>query len=292
MVKTGLGFDVHRFQEGRPCILAGVDIPSTQGLVGHSDADVATHAIIDAILGAAALGDIGQWFPDHDPTYLNIRSITLLEKVIAVLHERGWQLEHIDVTIAAELPKIAPYYGAMRACIAEAIAVGIDAVSIKATTTEKLGFIGRGEGIAAMAVATIGPVNFVEKSQKKLDVRQLSPQNMAYIGDAVYELHIRRHLLEKGITRGYALQKAALSYVSATAQAQMAQAIKDGLSVEEQRILKWGRNASSGSIPKNTVAIDYRYSTGIEALIGYLHLNGQGERLAEILDLMIKAREE
>ena len=293
MVKTGFGLDVHSFIDGRPCILAGVEIPYERGLAGHSDADVATHALIDAILGAAALGDIGQWFPDNDPAYENIQSTILLGKVVGAVREQGWDLGHVDLTIAAERPRLAPHTGAMRACLAEVMGVPVDAVSIKATTTEKLGFVGRGEGIAAMAVATLTRTQKHPKKQgRQLDIRQLSPQNMAYVGDAVYELFIRRYLLEQGITRGYALQKAAKGYVSATAQAQMARAIKEQLSAEEVRILKWGRNANSGSVPKNTAVIDYRYSTGIEALIGHLHLCGQEERLAELLAMMIKTKED
>ncbi len=153
--RVGIGYDVHQLVAGRPLMLGGVTIPAEQGLLGHSDADVALHAIMDALLGAAALGDIGQHFPPDDPAYLGIDSRQLLARVRALIAERDWQIINIDCTIVAERPKLAPYTAAMRAAIGAALGVPPDAIGIKATTNEGIGFIGRGEGIAAMAVALL-----------------------------------------------------------------------------------------------------------------------------------------
>lgn len=152
---VGIGYDVHRFAPGRKLVLAGIELASDDGLLGHSDADVATHAIMDGLLGAAALGDIGTHFPPTDPRYAGIRSIDLLRTVIELLRAKSWYVGNIDVTIIAERPRIGPHVAAMRQQLAEAAGVEINLVSIKATTNEGLGTIGRGEGIAAIAVAEI-----------------------------------------------------------------------------------------------------------------------------------------
>ncbi len=153
--RIGIGFDVHRFVEGRKLILGGVEIPSEKGLEGHSDADVLLHAICDALLGAAALGDIGKHFPNTDEKYKDISSLKLLEKTIHLLVEHGFSPNNIDATVIAERPKLLPYIDEMRNKIAEILKIEISKVSIKATTSEKLGFTGREEGIVAMAVASI-----------------------------------------------------------------------------------------------------------------------------------------
>ena len=150
-IRTGNGFDVHKFASDRKLILAGVDIPCTQGLLGHSDADVLTHAIMDALLGALALGDIGKWFPDNDNTYLNADSTQLLKTILASTKVQEWELSNIDCTIIAQTPKLADYINKMRSNIAKLFDCDIEQVSIKATTTEHLGFCGRKEGIAAIA---------------------------------------------------------------------------------------------------------------------------------------------
>ncbi len=155
MVRTGLGIDSHAFADGRALILGGVDIPHEQGLAGYSDADVLTHAVIDALLGAAALGDIGQHFPDTDQRFKDADSMQLLRTVVAHLGERGFTLGNVDVTVVMERPKLAPYRDAIRAALAAALGLSADAVNVKATTGEGLGFIGRGEGAAAIATATI-----------------------------------------------------------------------------------------------------------------------------------------
>ena len=153
--RIGHGYDVHRLVEGRALILGGVTIPHSLGLDGHSDADVLVHAIMDALLGAAALGDIGQHFPDTDPAYAGADSLELLRQVAALLRQQGWEIGNIDATILAQRPKLAPHIPAMRERIAAAAGVPADAVSVKATTEERLGFTGREEGIAAHAVALI-----------------------------------------------------------------------------------------------------------------------------------------
>lgn len=157
--RTGLGVDAHRFTPGRALHLGGVEIPSPRGLAGHSDADVIVHAVMDALLGAAAMGDIGTHFPPGEAAYRGADSLALLRRVSAMLAASGWAVAHVDVAVLAEAPRLAPYLPRMRGRIAEALAIDAGAVSIKATTTEGMGAIGRGEGIAAYAVATItGPL--------------------------------------------------------------------------------------------------------------------------------------
>lgn len=153
--RIGNGFDVHRLVEGRRCIVCGVDIPYELGLLGHSDADVALHALADALLGAAALGDIGKHFPDTDPRYSGADSRVLLRAVVALLADKGFAPANVDVTIIAQRPKMLPYIEQMRSNIAADLAISADRVSVKATTTERLGFTGRGEGIASQASALI-----------------------------------------------------------------------------------------------------------------------------------------
>ncbi len=155
MMRIGHGYDVHRLTEGRTLILGGVEIPWTLGLLGHSDADVLTHAVMDALLGAAGMGDIGRHFPDSDPAYRGISSLLLLERVCALLRDAGWQLGNLDVTVVAQAPKLAGYLETMERNLAEALAADPEQINIKATTEEQLGFTGRGEGIAAHAVALI-----------------------------------------------------------------------------------------------------------------------------------------
>lgn len=155
MTRCGIGYDVHRFVEGRQLVLGGVDIPHEKGLLGHSDADVATHALIDALLGAVAAGDIGKFFPDTAAEWKDASSIDLLRRVCTFLDAAKWRIGNVDVTIICETPKLAPFIPAMRACLADALGVGVDAVSVKATTVEGLGAIGRQEGIAAQAIATV-----------------------------------------------------------------------------------------------------------------------------------------
>jgi 2-C-methyl-D-erythritol 2,4-cyclodiphosphate synthase len=154
-MRIGHGFDVHALVLGRPCIIGGVNVPYAKGLDGHSDADVLLHAICDALLGAAALGDIGQHFPPTDARFKGIDSRQLLRHVVALLHERGYRVVNIDSTVICELPKLSPHTAQMRALIAADCQVSLDAINVKATTTEKLGFTGRGEGIAAEAVCLI-----------------------------------------------------------------------------------------------------------------------------------------
>ena len=158
-LRVGHGYDVHRLVEGRALILGGVTVPFDRGLLGHSDADVLTHAIMDALLGAAALGDIGKLFPDSDAAYAGADSIALLERVTALLREHGWQVGNVDVTVVAQAPKLAPYIPDMRRRLAEAMGLDVDCVSVKATTEERLGFTGSGEGMAAHAVALIERLN-------------------------------------------------------------------------------------------------------------------------------------
>jgi 2-C-methyl-D-erythritol 2,4-cyclodiphosphate synthase len=154
-IRVGQGFDVHALVPGRPLVLGGVEIESARGLLGHSDADVLLHAIADAILGAAALGDIGQLFPDSDATYRNADSRLLLQRAARRVREAGWRIENIDATVIAEQPKIAPHVSAMCKTIAASCEISASAVSVKGKTSEKLGFTGRGEGIAALAVALL-----------------------------------------------------------------------------------------------------------------------------------------
>lgn len=149
----GVGYDVHRLVKGRPLVLGGVEIPFPRGLQGHSDADVLIHAIMDALLGAAALGDIGQLFPDSDPHYQGASSLGLLQQVGQMIDSHGWRVDNIDATVVAEEPRLASYIPQMKAKIAQTL--GMSRVGIKATTSEGLGFVGRGEGIAALAVASL-----------------------------------------------------------------------------------------------------------------------------------------
>lgn len=159
MFRIGHGYDVHRLVEGRRLILGGVDIPYERGLLGHSDADVLVHAIMDAILGAAALGDIGKLFPDTDERYAGADSLKLLAEVMRVLHAAGFELGNVDATVIAQRPKLAAYIDNMRANIAAAAGIQASQVSVKATTEEKLGFTGDGSGIAAHAVALITEIS-------------------------------------------------------------------------------------------------------------------------------------
>jgi len=155
MIRTGIGFDAHRFAKGRRLILGGVEVDHKLGLDGHSDADVLCHAIMDALLGAIADGDIGIHFPNTDPDWKDARSLDLLKAVADRLRRRGARVVNVDSTILAEKPKISPYADAMRRNMARAMGVNVDRVSVKATTVEKMGALGRAEGIAAMAVATV-----------------------------------------------------------------------------------------------------------------------------------------
>ena len=151
-MRTGLGIDSHRFTAGRRLVLGGVEIPHTQGLDGHSDADVLAHAITDAILGAASMGDIGMHFPDTDPEFEGADSIELLREIVRRVGEEGWRVEHVDATVMLERPKLSPHRVAIMARLSEAVGAS---VHVKATTGERMGFVGREEGVAAMAVATL-----------------------------------------------------------------------------------------------------------------------------------------
>jgi 2-C-methyl-D-erythritol 2,4-cyclodiphosphate synthase len=152
-MRSGIGIDTHRFADGRPLILGGVEIPAERGLAGFSDADVLTHAIIDALLGAAGLGDIGGLFPDTDELWRDADSMALLRDVLARVAEEGWEVEHVDTTVVLERPKLAPHRDAIR----ESLASVLGSVNVKFTTGEKMGFVGREEGAAALAVATLSP---------------------------------------------------------------------------------------------------------------------------------------
>lgn len=155
MVRIGHGYDVHKFCEGRPCIIGGVELPYEKGLLGHSDADVLLHAVSDALLGAAALGDIGKHFPDNDNAFLNIDSRILLRKTVLLLSEKGYKVGNIDATVIAQKPKMAPFIEKMRQNIANDCNIDVSYVNVKATTEEGLGFTGALEGIAAHAVCII-----------------------------------------------------------------------------------------------------------------------------------------
>lgn len=154
-MRVGMGYDVHKLTEGRKLILGGVDIPWEKGLLGHSDADVLIHAVMDALLGAAALGDIGKHFPDTDPAYKGISSIKLLVHVADLLRENGYEVGNIDATVIAQKPKMAPHIPQMRRNMAEALGISESKLNIKATTEEGLGFTGRGEGIASQAICLL-----------------------------------------------------------------------------------------------------------------------------------------
>lgn len=156
-MRVGQGFDAHAFAPGRPLILGGVAVPFDRGLAGHSDADVLLHAACDALLGAAGQGDLGRHFPDTDPAHAGRDSRELVREVATLLHAEGWAVANVDVTVIAQRPKLGPYVADMRANLAADLAIGPDRVNVKATTTEHLGWTGRGEGIAAMAVALLTP---------------------------------------------------------------------------------------------------------------------------------------
>jgi 2-C-methyl-D-erythritol 2,4-cyclodiphosphate synthase len=156
-VRTGIGWDSHRLTAGRPLILGGVTIPYDQGLDGHSDADVLTHAVIDALLGAAALDDIGALFPDTDAAYKDADSLALLRDVVGRVQGEGYAIVNVDTTVVMERPKLSPHRAEIRATLAAALGVGERDVNVKASTGEGLGFVGRGEGVAALAVATLSP---------------------------------------------------------------------------------------------------------------------------------------
>jgi 2-C-methyl-D-erythritol 2,4-cyclodiphosphate synthase len=151
-VRTGIGIDSHRLAEGRRLVLGGVEIPHERGLAGHSDADVLAHAIIDALLGAAGMGDIGELYPDTDAAWKDADSMALLRDVVARVRAAGWTIEHVDSTVMAEAPKLAPHKAAMRAALGDALGCSVE---VKATTGERMGFVGRGEGVVALAVATL-----------------------------------------------------------------------------------------------------------------------------------------
>lgn len=153
--RIGSGFDVHKFAENRKLIICGIEVPYEKGLLGHSDADVALHALMDALLGAAALGDIGRHFPDTDERFKGADSTVLTKHVVQLLQEKSWQINNVDITVIAQKPKLAPYIAAMKSKVAEVLGIDEERVNVKATTTEQLGFTGRGEGIAAEAVASL-----------------------------------------------------------------------------------------------------------------------------------------
>ena len=170
-MRVGMGYDVHRLTAGRKLIMGGVEIPYGKGLLGHSDADVLVHAVMDALLGAAALGDIGKHFPDTDPEYEGVSSIRLLEHVGRLLDEKGYVIENIDATIVAQRPKMRPYIEQMRENIATALRIETDQVNVKATTEEGLGFTGTGEGISSQAVCAVEKYT----NYGSVDVTQGSP---------------------------------------------------------------------------------------------------------------------
>jgi 2-C-methyl-D-erythritol 2,4-cyclodiphosphate synthase len=155
MVRVGFGYDSHRLVEGRPLMLGGLHVPHHLGSSGHSDADVLLHALCDALLGALALGDIGAHFPDTDPAYKNAGSRRLIAEVVKLIHGRGWKVGNVDCTVVLERPKLRPHIDTMRGIIAERLQVAVDAVSVKATTNERMGFAGREEGVCAYAVALL-----------------------------------------------------------------------------------------------------------------------------------------
>lgn len=152
---AGIGYDVHRFKKGRPLILGGVRIPHAAGLDGHSDADVVIHALMDALLGAAGLSDIGTYFPNSDPAYRNASSLLLLKEVAYLLKKKRFRIVNVDMTVIAERPKIGPYIAEMKEELAGVLRIKAERIGLKATTNEKMGFIGRGEGIAALAIASL-----------------------------------------------------------------------------------------------------------------------------------------
>lgn len=155
MTRVGIGYDVHQYAEGRPFVLGGVTIPHDKGLKGHSDADVLSHAVADALLGAMGEPDIGYWFPPSDQSIEGISSLKILEKVAAIAKDKGVKINNIDSTVVAEAPKVNPHAAAMKQHIATALGISVDRIGIKATTNERMGFVGREEGVAAMAVACV-----------------------------------------------------------------------------------------------------------------------------------------
>jgi 2-C-methyl-D-erythritol 2,4-cyclodiphosphate synthase len=155
MIRSGIGYDLHRLEEGRKLMIGGMEIPFDKGSVGHSDGDVLSHALCDALLGAASLGDIGTHFPDTDPKWKDAASLLFLERARKLLDERGFSINHIDAVVICERPKLGPYFPAMRGALAKALGVGVDRISLKAKTNEGVGEIGRGEAIACQAIATI-----------------------------------------------------------------------------------------------------------------------------------------
>jgi 2-C-methyl-D-erythritol 2,4-cyclodiphosphate synthase len=155
MIRVGFGYDVHRFDDDRPLILGGVQIPADRGLLGHSDADALLHALTDAVLGAAALGDIGEHFPDTDPQWKGADSRKLLEGALQIVRDHGYDAVNVDATVVMERPKLRPHIDGMRRSIAECMIIDVDAVSVKATTSERMGFVGREEGVAVFAVALL-----------------------------------------------------------------------------------------------------------------------------------------
>ena len=158
-MRAGIGYDIHRFQEGRRLVLGGVEIPGETGLAGHSDADVLLHAIADALLGAAGLGDLGEHFPAEDPGWKDASSLDLLARTLALVRRAGFDVENVDATVIAERPRLAPHIPAMRQRLAEAVGIAAGRVNVKATTNEGLDAVGRGEGIAVMAVALLTEAN-------------------------------------------------------------------------------------------------------------------------------------
>jgi 2-C-methyl-D-erythritol 2,4-cyclodiphosphate synthase len=155
LFRIGFGYDAHRLVEGRPLILGGVSIPFDKGLLGHSDADVLTHAVVDAVLGALALGDIGRHFPDTDPAFKDMKSVRMLEQVLRWVREAGYRINNVDLTIVAEKPKLAPHIPDMQARLSESLQVPVHQISVKAKTTEGMGFCGREEGMEAYAVVSL-----------------------------------------------------------------------------------------------------------------------------------------
>jgi 2-C-methyl-D-erythritol 2,4-cyclodiphosphate synthase len=175
MIRSGIGYDVHRLVDGRKLIIGGVEIAHSRGLEGHSDADVLSHAIADALLGAIGAGDIGQHFPNTDESILGISSIEILKRVAELLAQKSGRVVNVDATILAEEPKFAPHIAAMRKTIADALGISDSKVSVKATTSEKLGAIGRGEGIAAMAIATVELVGRDRRARRERNGRPGGP---------------------------------------------------------------------------------------------------------------------
>jgi len=286
LVKTGFGLDIHKLVKDRPCILGGVKIESEVGPDGHSDADVVIHSLIDAILGALSLGDIGQWFPDSKEEYKDIDSKELLKEIYHTVQISDYMIDHIDITIVTEVPRINKYKAKMKLKLSEILNTDVVNINIKATTTEKLGFIGSEKGIACMTI-----VNLIKDNSHKMTkdiLSGLSAQSVAYLGDAVLELYVRKYLLAKGINKGNKLHKKALDYVSANSQADIVEHIMEEFSEEELRIFKWGRNSNGGCVPRNADVKEYRYSTGLEALLGYLYIRKDISRLEEVIELILQ----